>query len=451
MTPDELLAIGDGIVARAKPGEAVEAVVTWSRETEARAYDGEVEAFTSAESAGIGIRVVSDHRAGFAWAGTFDPSAVADALDEARDNASFATPDEFAGLPEPDGVAVPAIDVYDERLESASTASKIAMAIELEAAILGADPRISGIESVEYADESSCAAVVSTAGIRTSSVETACSLVAYVLASDGDDTTSGFGFSVGRHPGDLDPGAVTADAVERAVRMLGAKPARSERLTVVLDPWVTAQLLGIVAGVFAGDAVLKGRSLVAGRLGETVASPLVTLVDDPTDVRAWGATETDGEGLATRPTTLIEGGVASAFLHDSYTGRALAAASTGSAVRYGFKSTPSPGPQAVHLVPGARDARQIWADVGDGLLIQEVSGMHSGVNPVSGDFSTGAEGVRIRGGEPAESVREVTIASTLQRMLSEVVAVGSDLEHFPMDAAGVTLAIADVTLSGGGS
>jgi PmbA protein len=88
--------------------------------------------------------------------------------------------------------------------------------------------------------------------------------------------------------------------------------------------------------------------------------------------------------------------------------------------------------------------------VGDGLLIQEVSGMHSGVNPVSGDFSTGAEGVRIRGGEPAESVREVTIASTLQRMLSEVVAVGSDLEHFPMDASGVTLAIADVTLSGGG-
>jgi PmbA protein len=236
----------------------------------------------------------------------------------------------------------------------------------------------------------------------------------------------------------------------RAVRMLGAKPARSERLTIVLDPWVTAQLLGIVAGVFAADAVLKGRSLFAGRLGEQVASPLVTLLDDPTDPAAWGATETDGEGLATRPVTLIDAGTASAYLYDTYTARAMGAVSTASAVRYGFKTTPSPGPQAVRLVPGTKSAEEIWAQVGDGLVIQEVSGMHSGVNPVSGDFSTGAEGVRIRGGEPAESVREVTIASTLQRMLSEVVAVGGDLEQFPMDAAGVSLAIADVTLSGGG-
>jgi PmbA protein len=232
--------------------------------------------------------------------------------------------------------------------------------------------------------------------------------------------------------------------------MLGAKPARSERLTIVLDPWVTAQFLGIVAGVFAGDSVLKGRSLFADRLGQQVASPLVTLVDDPTDARAWGSTETDGEGLASRSTTLIDGGTASAFLHDSYTARAMGAVSTGSAVRYGFKSTPSPGPQAVALVPGTATAEEIWAQVGDGLLIQDVSGLHSGVNPVSGDFSTGAEGVRIRGGQPAESVREVTIASTLQRMLSGVVAVGGDVEYFPMDAAGVSLAISDVTLSGGG-
>jgi PmbA protein len=450
VTPDELLAIGDSVVAQARSGEQVEAVATWSRETEARAYDGAVEAFTSAESAGIGVRVVADHRAGFAWAGTFEPQAIADALDEARDNASFATPDEHAGLAEPDGVAVAALELFDERLATTSTDDKIALVINLEAAVRAADPRISGVESVEYADETACAAVVSTTGIRTSSVETACSLAAYILASEGDETTTGFGFSVGRHPGELDSEATTADAVMRAVRMLGARPARSERLTIVLDPWVTAQFLGIIAGVFAGDSVLKGRSLFADRLGEQVASPLVTLVDDPTDARAWGATETDGEGLATRATTLIDGGSARAFLHDSYTARALGATSTGSAVRYGFKSTPSPGPQAVSLAPGTATAEQIWAQVGDGLLIQEVSGLHSGVNPVSGDFSTGAEGVRIRNGVPAESVREVTIASTLQRMLSEVVAVGSDVEYFPMDAAGVSLAIADVTLSGGG-
>jgi len=219
----------------------------------------------------------------------------------------------------------------------------------------------------------------------------------------------------------------------------------------VLDPWVTAQLLGIIAETFSADALLKGRSLFAGRLGEQIASPLVTLVDDPTDPAGWGATDTDGEGIATRPTTLIADGVAAGFLYDSYTARALGApGTTGSAVRYGFKSTPGPGAQAVGLVAGTRTAEQIWAEVGEGIVIQDVSGLHSGVNPISGDFSTGAEGVRLRGGQPAESVREVTIASTLQRMLADVVAVGGDLQHFPMDSSGVSLAIADVTLSGPG-
>ena len=214
---------------------------------------------------------------------------------------------------------------------------------------------------------------------------------------------------------------------------------------------MTAQLLGIVAEAFSADAVLKGRSLFAGRLGESIASPLVTLIDDPTDPAGWGATETDGEGVATRRTTLITDGVATGFLYDGYTARALGApGTTGSAVRYGFKSTPGPGAQAVGIVPGTRTAEEIWAEVGDGIVIQEVSGLHSGVNPVSGDFSTGAEGVRIRGGQPAESIREVTIASTLQRMLADVVAVGGDLQHFPMDSSGVSLAIADVTLSGAG-
>ena len=174
----------------------------------------------------------------------------------------------------------------------------------------------------------------------------------------------------------------------------------------------------------------------------------MTLVDDPTDARAWGAGQYDGEGLATRPVTLIDHGVAGAFLHDSYTGRAMGAASTGSAVRAGFRSTPKPASQAVSLLSGSRSREQILSEVGEGLLIQEVAGLHSGVNPISGDFSTGAEGLRIRGGEIAEPVREVTIASTLQKMLGDVVAVADDQRFFPFEAAGVTLAIADVTLSG---
>ena len=117
-------------------------------------------------------------------------------------------------------------------------------------------------------------------------------------------------------------------------------------------------------------------------------------------------------------------------------------------MRAGFKSGPSTGPRAVSLEPGALGPEEILGLVGDGLLVQSVSGIHSGVNPVSGDFSVGAEGVLIRGGELAGPVREFTIVSTLQRMLSGVVAVGKDLERLPSVASGVTLALSDVSMSG---
>jgi PmbA protein len=229
--------------------------------------------------------------------------------------------------------------------------------------------------------------------------------------------------------------------------MLGATKPSSERVTVVLDPWVTAQFLGLLAYTLNGEAVLKGRSLFADRLGEEVASPVVTLVDDPTDVRAFTATDTDGEGLATRRNQLVTGGVLQQFVHNAYTARRMGTRSTGSAVR-GFKSTPSVGCMATMLSPGTKSAAELVADVGDGVLVQEVAGLHSGVNPVSGDFSTGAEGLRIRGGEVGQPLREFTIASTLQKMLKDIEAVGSDLEFLPMSAAGVSVVIRDVTLSG---
>ena len=269
----------------------------------------------------------------------------------------------------------------------------------------------------------------------------------YSLAEADGETQTGFGFSVGRSPAELDPQRAAADAAERATRLLGATKPPSGRMTVVLDPFVTAQFLEILGSTMSGETVLKGRSLFADRLGEEVASPLVTLVDDPTDPAAFTATELDGEGLATRRNELIRDGVLQKFVHNSYTARRAGTSSTGSAVR-GFSSTPGVGVQAVSLVPGTRSQAELVADIDDGLLVQGVSGVAFGVNPVSGDFSTGAEGLRIRNGEVAEPVREVTIASTLQRMLHDVVAVGGDLEWLPMSAAGVSLVITDVTMSG---
>lgn len=444
---DDLLELGDRIVAMAEGDEQIEAVVVRGLDTEIKVHEGEVESLSAAQSQGIGVRVISGGRQGFAYAGSLDHDVIAETLADARDNAGFGTFDEFAGLAEPDGVTPADLDLWRDELISFPVDRKVAMALELERAVRAADPRISGLESAEYVDSRGEAVIVSTAGIRSYSRDTGCYLAAYAMATEGHETQTGFGFSVGREPGMLNVDDAATGAVDRATRLLGATKPSSTRLPVVLDPWVTAQFLGILAFTLNGESVLKGRSLFSDRLGEMVATPLVTLVDDPTNPDAFTATETDGEGLATRRNLLIENGRLSSFVHNAYTARRMGTSSTGSAVR-GFKSTPGVGCMATSLVPGEKAQAELIAGIDDGILIQVVTGLHSGVNPVSGDFSTGAEGLRIRNGELAEPLREFTIASTLQKMLLDVEAVGSDLQWLPMSAAGVSLVISDVTLSG---
>ena len=253
---------------------------------------------------------------------------------------------------------------------------------------------------------------------------------------------------MGRGPGDLSPERAAADAIERATRLLGAKKARSGSLVVVFDPRVVSTILGVLSAAFSGEAVTKGRSLFAGRVGEQVALGSVTIVDDPTDIRAYGASPYDAEGLASRRNLLVKDGILQGFVFDTVSARRAGVASTASAVRGGYASTPVAGCRALSLMPGSLDAEAILREVGEGLYVQSVTGVHSGVNPVSGDFSVGAVGLMVSGGELAQPVREVTVASTLQRMLTSVVAIGSDVEWLPGIAAGQTLAIGGMTLSG---
>lgn len=444
---EHLLVIGDRIVAQARAGEQVEAFVSRDRETDVRIYKGEIEHFVSAQSEGIGIRIIRDGRTGFAYAGTLDDAAVADVLAEARENASFGSIDEWAGLAEPDGAPVTPQQLWNEALDAYAADSKIDLAQRLEALTLGLDPRVR-VDDANYADVAGEAAVVTSTGIRAGGRENGCFVSVSTLADDGDETQTGFGFAVGRDPASLDLERAARDAVDRATRLLGATKPTSRRVTVVLDPYVTAMFLGVLSSTLNGESVAKGRSFLAGRVGEQVASDVFTLVDDPTNPLAYTATDIDGEGLAARRNELVRDGVLQGFVHSSYSGRRAGVPSTANAVRGGFKGTPGVGCLAMQLRPGSRSQADIITAIDDGVLIQLLQGLHSGVNPVSGDFSAGASGLLITNGELGAPVRQFTVASTLQRMLHDVVEVGADVEWLPMRAAGVSLVIRDVMMSG---
>jgi len=444
----ELDDLAGRVAGWARDGEQVEAYVARGRHTSVRAFGGDVEFLSSAETEGVGIRVVAGHRQGFAYAASLDPRVIEETLAEARDNAEFGTVDEYLGLAEPDGVAPVELDLYRPDAATFPTEAKVELALELERATRAADPRIKGVESADYGDSELSAAIATSTGIRTSARRTVCSVWSTAMADDGSGTQTGGGYSVARTPHDLDVAEAAADAARRATRLLGAVKPPTQRLTMVLEPSVAASLTGILAGLLSGMAVLKGRSFLAGTLGEPVASPLLTLVDDPTDPEAYGASQYDAEGLASRRNVLLDGGVVRMFLQNTYTGRRSGVPSTASAVRGGYKSTPGVGSRALSLAPGDLDQEALLAAIGHGVLVQSVTGMHSGVNATTGDFSVGIQGLMVRGGELAEPVREATVASTLQRILRDVVAVGSDREWLPGGAAGMTLAIGHVTLSG---
>jgi PmbA protein len=448
--PDDLVALADQVAGWARSGEDLEVYVARGDETDIRAYSGEVESPTSATSAGVGIRVVVDHKLGFAWAGSLERSVLEETLAEARDNANYATPDEHVRLAEPDGVPAVPVDLWDDGLASVPTTDKVALALDLEARARQADPQVRQVDHADYGDGSVEVALVSTKGIRSSSRKTSGYISVGVIAGEGEASQTGGGFSVDRGFAGLDPDQAVFDAVTRAVRMLGAAKGPSGRSTVVFDRRVASTLLSVVSSALSGEAVAKGRSFFAGRIGEQVGSSGLTLVDDPTDPRAYGAAAYDAEGLACRRNVLIDRGVLRSFLYDTVSASRAGVSSTGSAVRGGFSGTPGPGCRALTLAAGPEgyDEDGVLAAVGEGLFVQSMTGVHSGVNPISGDFSVGAEGLMIRDGRLAEPVREITVASTLQRILQALVAVGADVEWLPGIAAGQTLAVGDMQISG---
>ena len=421
-----------------------------TRETDVKVFDHAVESLTVAERAGGGLRVIVDGRQGFAWAGSLDPDVVAAALADARDNAEFATPDPCHGVVTPEeaaGVSAPALDLWAEDVGQVSTDAKVQLALDTEAATFAADPRVRGVEQATYGDAMTEVAVANSLGVSAAVQRTMCSCVSIALVGEDVETQTGYGFSAGRAFADLDPTVAARDASDRATGLLGAAQPDSRRLPVVFDPLVTRSLLGVLAAAISGEAILKGRSVFVGREDEMVAAACVTLTDDPTNPDAFGASPHDAEGVASRANGLIVDGVLRGLLHNAYTGRRSGLGTNGAAVR-GFASTPGCGARALALTPGSKSAAEVMAAAGDALYVQSVSGLHSGTNPVSGDFSVGAEGFIVRNGALAEPVREVTIASTLPRMLLDIVEVGADLIWLPGGAAGMTLLISEMSMSG---
>ncbi|MEW6555400.1 MAG: TldD/PmbA family protein [Actinomycetota bacterium] len=417
-----------------------------------KAFGGEVESLRYSHSRGVGVRALREGRIGYSYCTGLAWQDVERAVEEAAANSRFSTPDEHNILPGPGVYPSEDLGIYDAEVEEEDSGRKVEMALELESLTLARDRRISQVETAVYADSVSQVAVASTAGVEGYYRHSDCYCYVFPIAREGEEHQTGFSFGLGVKPSDLDLAAVAEDAVERAVCLLGSESMASRRTTLILDSFVAAEFLGVLAAALSAEAVLKGRSFLAGKTGEAIADPLVTLVDDGLLKGGPSTAPFDDEGVPSQRKELIKAGVLQGYLHNTYTASRAGTVSTGNASRGSFRDRPRVGASNMYLLPGTGSRSDILRQVGDGVLVLQVVGAHAGANPISGEISLGALGLLVEGGEPVRPLREITLAGKALDFLRDAVALGGDLRFLPFEGSlgAPTVAIEGVMVAGRG-
>jgi PmbA protein len=440
------------VAVEAATGAGADQVDAWCEESVSltvRAYEGAVESLTEATSRGVGVRVFSDGRSGYAYGSDLSEPALAAVARSATEAASVTEPDEHAGLPDRCGSAETP-PLTSPRFSEWSTERKVELALAVERGARERDALITNVEDAVYADSAARVALANSDGFSSSYEQTQCYAYAYAFAGSGSDLMTGLGVATGRGPEDLDPEAIGAEAADRALALHGARRTESRRCPVVLDPYVSASFAAIVGGTLSAQAVQRGRSLFADKEGEKVADPLVRLVDDGLEPEGLATAPFDGEGVPHQETVLVDGGRLETFLFDSYTGHRAGRSSTGNGGRGSYRTPPGVSATNLLLAPGKSSTDELIAAAGEGFYVMDVSGLHAGVNPASGTFSVGASGRLIEKGELGRQVREATIASDLVSMLLAVRGVGSEARWVPFGGSvkAPPLLIGEMTVGG---
>jgi len=408
---------------------------------------GDIEKLIDAREKRLGLRVFVGERSGLAATADLTRGGLARCAEDTVALARVTQPDPAQGLPAREVLATeaPDLDLYDESAPAPSPEEALARARTAEAAALACDPRLTNSEGAEFSQSASTVAYASTLGFDGGYRSSAFHLSVEPVAASNGHMQRDYWYSRARHLDRLDDAAaVGRRAAERALRRLGARRVPTQEAPVVFEAEVATSLLRHLANAVVGQSLYRGTSFLLGRLGETIASPLVTVVDDGRMRGGHGSRPFDAEGLATRRTAVIEDGRLVSYLLDTYSARRLGLATTGNAAR-AVGDAPAAAPTNLYLAAGGTPPEEIIASIDRGLLVTELIGF--GVNPVTGDYSRGAAGLWIEHGAVTHPVEEITIAGNLLEMLRDIDMVGTDLA-FRGSIASPTLRVRRMTIAG---
>ncbi len=427
---------------------AADALFVSGRSTEVRVRLGETEQVKQSRSKGVGLRVFVGSRSATTSSSDLSKASLEDLIARTVAAARVTAEDPAARLPdaalyadEPPGD----LELFDERLLSLDAETAIEMARACEDAARSADPRVTNSEGGDMSWGVSETHFANTLGVYRVKRGGSVGLWTTPLVEAEGVKERDYWYTSARYLADLaSPESVGREATRRALRRLGARKPKTCQVPIIFEAPVASRLLGALAGAVCGGAVYRNASYLAGLVGERIAAPEVTIVDNPHIKRGPASKPFDGEGLATSQTVVVEGGVLKSYLLDTYSAAKLGLQTTRNASR-GLAGTPSASPTNLWMQPGQASLEELIADVKQGLLVTELIGF--GVNAITGDYSQGASGLWIENGQIAYPVSELTIASTLPEMWRTLDGIGSDRDpHRSVSAP--SLRIAKMTVAG---
>jgi PmbA protein len=427
----ELIDLGSQIVerARARGANVAEVIARDSRDLSAKVRLGEPELIEEAGSHAIGLRVIKDGRSAVTYTSDATKDGLAALVDDALELASLSEVDEMAGPPDPSLLAPSSLELelYDPEAERIDAKEATARAIRAEKAALAYDPRITNSEGASFQRVLAASALVTSGGFSGGYRGTYTSIdVSPVADDEGGKKRQGSHYDSRRFLRELmQEEEVGIRAAKKTLEKLGARKVETCEAPVVFDPDAGRSLLSLLFSSVAGTAIYQRASYLLHKEGTAIASDLVDIVDDPLIPRGPASRPFDGEGLLSRRNAVIEGGVLKTFLFDTYSGRKLGRPSTASAAR-GVGGRPAVAPTNFCLLPKTGTAESIVKGTSRGLYVTGMMGF--GFNAVTGDFSRGAEGFWIEGGEKRFPVGEITISLNFLDLWRGIDAVADDLD-----------------------
>ena len=427
----DLKDIAQDIVRRAMAGgaTAAECVVREGDEFSTLVRLGEVETLKESGSKAIGVRVFNGKRAASTYSSDFSREGLDRMVKSALELAKITSEDPFGGIPDASqlGSLSGDLDLYSADVYSLPGEERISYARRTEKAALDFDPRLKNSDGGSFDAATGHKVLANSHGFVGEYRRSYCSIAAVPIAqAENGAMQRDYWFSVARSLGRLDsPENVGKIAAQRTLRRLGARKVKTAHVPVVLDPLVAVSMLDHIFEGVNGDSVYRGASFLAGKLGQKIAGDGITVIDDGTLVGGFGTSPFDGEGIPTRRTVVVENGVLKSYVLNTYTAKKLGLQTTGNASR-GLAGTPGIGPGNYFLQPGTKTPQQIISEIKDGLYVTEFLG--HGANLVTGDYSRGASGMWISGGELAYPVEEITVAGNLKEIFFNITEIGNDLE-----------------------